>query len=64
MAQQQSQKFVEVNVYRDYLLRQPMTRPHRGISEIAAGASASRTSPTEAEIRTVCLRVWHCGVRR
>ena len=30
-------------------------------SKIAAGASASRLSPAEAEVvRTACLRVWRC----
>jgi hypothetical protein len=31
---------------------------HLGPSKIAASASASRMSPTEAEIRTACLRGW------
>jgi hypothetical protein len=37
---------------------QPMTHPPGGPSKIAAGTSASGLSPTEAEVRTACLRVW------
>ena len=51
------QKFVEVGVRRNSSLRQPMTHPARP-SEIAAGTSASRSSPTEADVWTACLRVW------
>jgi hypothetical protein len=42
---------------RDISLRQPMTHPPGGPSKIAAGASASGLSATEAEVvRTACLR--------
>jgi len=44
--------------YRGSSLRQPMTHPPGGPSKIAAGTSASRLSPTEAEVRTACFWVW------
>jgi hypothetical protein len=55
----QQRKSIEVRVYRDSSLRQAMTHPPGDPSKIAAGASASRLSPTEAEgVRTACLRAW------
>ena len=54
--------FGQKNRNRSYSSRRQQTDPRGGPSKIAAGASASRLSSTETEVRTVGLRAWGYGV--